>query len=131
MRRADFLNRPCALTVPMPKLYAPLGDHPGYHDWNALERYMKSNWDILDRCDQEAVAAGTLVGRYISHPIADGRAHYQIIRENKRTVRIRVCRGLGDDWVLPAWGEESSISRAVAENFLRRKDGLRRLFNKP
>jgi hypothetical protein len=109
-------------------LYRPQGTHPGYSDWPAIEAYYKANEAELERCDREAVGAGTLVGRYITHPIADGQAVYQIIRENKRTVRIQVCRGLGDDWTLPAWGEEATISRSTAEEFLRRKDGMRRLF---
>ena len=87
-------------------------------------------WAEIERVDKEAKAKGTLVGRYIKHQYADGYAVYRIVRENKATVRIEVVTGIGDDWVLPAWGTAATISRKVAEQFIGRQDALDRLFAK-
>lgn len=74
---------------------------------------------------------GELVGRFISEPFADGKAYYKIVKENKNTVRIKVCRGLGDDnWVIPYWGEETSIKKDFALQKLRQRDALRKIFSK-
>jgi hypothetical protein len=84
----------------------------------------------LDERDQAAKAEGKLVGRYIRHVYADSYAVYEIIRETAKSVRIRVVKGLGDDWVLPAWGDECTISRTKAEQFVRHQDALRRMFDR-
>lgn len=91
---------------------------------------MKRNWDALVRDDERAKAEGKLVGRYVDHPYADGHAVYQIVKESARTVRIEVVTGIGDDWVLPAWGRAATISRKLAEELIGRRDALDALFAK-
>jgi len=90
----------------------------------------RRNWEKLDKQDDEAREAGKLLGRYIAHPFADGQAVYIITNESKYKVVIRVVTGLGDDWVLPAWGESISIPKVTAQQFLRGRDGMKRLFSK-
>ena len=99
-------------------------------DWDQAELALKNNWNKLEAIDENAKNNNQLLYRYISHPYADGEAFYQIIKENKTTVRLRACTGLGDDWVLPAWGKECSISKSQAELFIKRRDGLKELFSK-
>ena|ERR1035437_6161852 len=89
-----------------------------------------NNWKLLEEQDEDCRAKGESVGRYIAHPIADGNAIYLITKENKRTVKIEVCQGLGDDWVVPAWGYSISINKDLAIEFLERRDGLAALFAK-
>ena len=89
----------------------------------------RANFGKLRSCDEQAKNAGVLVGRYISHPFADGRAYYQIVKENRLKVTIKVCTGLGDDWELPAWGEECEINRSLAEEFIEQREGLERIFS--
>lgn len=89
---------------------------------------MQENFEAMEQKDDAARQAGKLVGRYIDHPYADGRAYYEIIREAAKTVRIRVVRGLGDDWVLPAWGEEATIEKRLAQDFIERREAFRRIF---
>lgn len=89
---------------------------------------IQRNWERLKQIDQEQKAKGELVGRYVDHPIADGQAVYQITNVNGGQVTIQVCRGLGDDWVLPAWGEKTTINRSTAEELVNRRDGLAALF---
>lgn len=106
-------------------LYTPIKDEK--LGWK--ERFDK-NWAAIKSGDEDAAAKGELVGRYISEPFADGNAVYQIIKENKKTVRIRVCTGIGDDWTIPYWGRETSIDKEYALTQIRRREGLRALFSK-
>lgn len=84
----------------------------------------------LQEQDEQAQKDGKLVGRYIDHPFADGRAYYKITKENKSSVVIEVVRGIGDDWSIPAWGDKATIKKTLAQDFLRRRDALNILFSK-
>lgn len=37
-------------------------------------------------------------------------------------MRIRVITGIGDDWVLPMWGNETSISKDYALQKIRQRE---------
>ncbi len=88
-----------------------------------LEEIEKNQKEMRDR-DQESKAKGILKGRYIREPYADNYAFYEIIRENKKTVRIRVITGIGDDWVLPMFGEEATVDKDYAINNIAYRDYL-------
>ena len=91
----------------------------------------KRNWEQLEILDKQAKSLGQLVGRFITHPYADGQAVYQISKEFKNNfVEIRVATSVGDDWVLPAWGEKTKISKDLAIEFLKRKDFINELFSR-
>jgi hypothetical protein len=92
------------------------------------QRVMGANYEKLMECDRKAGETGTLVGRVIRHPFADGFAVYQVTEVSARTCRIEVCRGLGDDWVLPAWGQNCTIAKDTAMQFIKREEGLRKIF---
>lgn len=80
------------------------------------------NFKAMQERDKEAKEKGTLIGRYISEPFADGSAYYEIIKVNKKTVKIRVIKEIGDDWVIPYWGEEASIDIEYAKNSVEGRD---------
>lgn len=101
-----------------------------FEDWDKAGPAMNRNWERMEAIDEKAKTSNQLLYRYISHPYADGKAFYQIVKENKKSVRLRVCTGLGDDWVIPAWGRECSISKPQAELFIKRRDTLKELFSK-
>lgn len=90
----------------------------------------KANWQKLNDIDTEAKQNGSLLYRYIQHSFADGYAIYQIVRLTKRTATIVVATGLGDDWVLPAWGRRATIDLATATAFVQQRDALEDLFAK-
>lgn len=106
-------------------LYTPIE----VNEYN-FEDVWRKNTQQLEECDQKAKKEGILVGRYISEPYADGQAVYQIIRENKKTVRIKVCTGIGDDWILPYWGEEATIDKNYVIKKLEFRDHLNKVFRK-
>jgi hypothetical protein len=97
--------------------------------WEETSKIYDENREQLEVCDKQARDANRLVGRYIQHTFADGYAIYQIIKTNKHSVRIRVCTGLGDDWVLPAWGQECTIDMETALQFVGWRDSMRELFS--
>jgi hypothetical protein len=101
---------------------AKMGDSEAY-----LKQYAE-NFARLRECDRLAKEAGQLVGRYIEHPFADGAAVYQVVREYKKTVVIQVCSGLGDDWVLPAWGARATVDKDLVLGFIKRRESLEELF---
>ena len=109
-------------------IYVPRENVARATDLDAWLKNHNHNFNQLMKLDWQAKQAGSLIGRVISHPFADGRAYYQVIKATQRSVRIRVCTGLGDDWVLPAWGEESTIQRIIAEEFIQRQDKMDELF---
>lgn len=94
-----------------------------------LKRW-ETNREKMQQKDKEAKEKGVLKGRYIREPYADGYAFYEIIRENKNTVRIRVVKGIGDDWVIPYWGEETSIDKEYALQNLAQRDFFSELANR-
>lgn len=106
-------------------LYYPIRDKSlGWRD------QFNRNWKQLKECDKRAKEGGFLVGRYIKEPFADGYAIYQVIRENKKTVRIRVCTGIGDDWVIPYLGQETSVDMAYVTQNIAQREALAAIFSK-
>lgn len=94
-------------------------------DYNKLIEKWEANMRKVEENDKKAKEKGKLVGRYIDEPYADGAAIYKIIRENKNTVRIKVVVDIGDDWVIPYWGEEATIDKSYALAKLAFRDKIR------
>jgi len=89
---------------------------------NTILAAHEENWTKLQAADKQAKTCGSMVGRYIKEPFADGYAIYRIAKENKKSVRIEVVKGLGDDWVIPYWGKQAIIAKAYAQQKLDQRD---------
>lgn len=85
----------------------------------------KKNREKLDLDDKIAKEKGRLIDRYIEEPYADGYAVYKIIKKNKKTVRIQAVVGVGDSYVIPAWGEEANVPIDYILNKLAKRDDSR------
>lgn len=115
------------------RLYAPVAGTS--EQWVLLDttawlQAMERNFAELKACDDEAAAAGRLTGRYFYQSVADGRAFYQIVRENKKTVRIRHCEGVaGDDYQVNLWGWEASIPTTLAQRLVNQRVAMAKLFS--
>lgn len=109
-------------------MYVPKSQVQG--DIDARLKIDDDNFKRLEECDKKAKERGSLVGRFIQEQYADSYAYYQIIKENKKTVRIRVCTGIGDSWTIPYWGKEATIEKSYAIESIRRRDALNRIFSK-
>lgn len=81
---------------------------------DAWSQAFRDNFESLKRQDQKAKDAGKLVGRYIDESVADGAAYYVIVADGPSTVRIRLVTGVGDDYRIPYWGEETTIEKEYA-----------------
>lgn len=117
-----------------PRLYEPVAAKPDYEDpdWiNKWDKAQKANEKELDACDDEAKKVDRMVGRFFQIQVADGYAIYQIVKENKKTVRVKRCEGIcGDeyqDWNL---GHGASMSKAKAQELIGFKDKLNEMFSK-
>lgn len=99
-------------------------------DYNEWKKQMDANWEKVRKADEEAKAAGKLVGRYLDFPAGDGKAIYTITKENKTTVRVEVVTGIGDDWTIPTLGAGGTIKKEVALANVNRRDAFAKLFGK-
>ena len=91
-----------------------------------------TNEKHMNEIEKDAIAKGGLLHRFIYEPVADGKAIYQIVRVNKRTVNIKLCSldGKYADYIVPYWGESASIDRTYAENAIKSQDIMRALIAK-
>ena len=88
------------------------------------------NFKNLKAIDENAKRKGSLLWRYIEEPHADGYAYYQIVKVNKKSVRIVNVTLGGDDWMIPYWGEETTIDIEYAKQSIKWRDGISKLFKK-
>ena len=97
-------------------------------DTNTILKMWKNNIKKLEQADKQAKEQGKLVGRFIDEPCGDGAAVYKIIRENKHTVRLRVVVNIGDDYIIPYWGEEATLDKSYVLAKLDRRDNFTAMF---
>ena len=95
---------------------------------NDFIRECDENLKAMYAKDREAKEKGILVGRIIRERFADGYACYEIVKENKTTVRIRVVTGIGDDWRIPYWGSETSIPKSYVLKVFKWNDMVDKIF---
>ena len=89
----------------------------------------KKNYNKMIQRDTQAQQRGELVGRFIDEPIADGYAYYEIVRENKNTVRIKHITGVGDDYMVHYWGSIATIDKDYALQSIKRREALANIFS--
>ena len=105
------------------ELFTPTEFDRATHSWEDINVILNENWDRLQTCDKRVKHAGNLVGRYIRESIADGYALYLIIRENKKTVRIRrITHVCPDEYRIPYWSDETTIGKSYAVKSLKARD---------
>ncbi len=81
------------------------------------------NWDQLIEADRAARESGSMVGRFVAEPYADGKAYYVVVRENKKTVVLRHVSVAGTDhWRIPSWGDEPRVDVAYVKKNINSRD---------
>jgi len=98
--------------------------------WEKMVAESDKRYEELQKQDREAKYRGQMVGRYISVGVADGSAYYQVIRENRKSVRIKLFGGIADDYSVAYWGYETTIDKVFAVNNIHGRDSLEKLFSK-
>lgn len=89
----------------------------GHIDFDKISEVYDRNHAVIRGWDDAAKKTKKWIGRTLTECVGEGRAIYVVVKENKKTVKIKVCRGLGDDWVSRHFGEECSISKTQACGF--------------
>jgi|WetSurMetagenome_2_1015567.scaffolds.fasta_scaffold158759_2 hypothetical protein len=102
-------------------IYCP--DPINWHDWSSANKIMDRNWQRLEKCDSNARALNTVIGRYFRVPCADGYAVYQIISETRTRVILQPVTGIGDDWQDHHFGGGGSFSKPDILRYLKQEDG--------
>lgn len=94
------------------------------------EGAIKANLKRIDLIEKAAIKTGGLLHRFISEPVADGKAIYQITRVGRNTVDIELCQvdPVYFDYIVPYWGYSKTIERAYAEKSIAQQDAFRKLF---
>ena len=84
--------------------------------------------DMVAR-DEEAKEEGTLVGRYLKEPAADGHAYYQIIDEHDSGLVIEKL-DIYDGWSVAMYeGMRDNFPRHYAEQNIAGREALEALFS--
>lgn len=95
---------------------------------------MIKRWDEnskkLEAQDSIAKAKKQLVNRYIKLSVADGYAFYEIVKETKSKVHIKLVTGIGDDYRVSYFGDSAIIDKSYAKSEIESRDQLAKLFGK-
>ena len=100
---------------------------------------MKDNYeDMFEKFDEhfkaemaksKAQGPGMVVGKIFNIGVADGYAYYEVVRVNKKTVRIKWRKDLClDEYCYYGWGEGGSFDKALIEHKIIGQDNLVMLF---
>ena len=92
----------------------------------------EANMKRLNEIEDKAIAQGGLLYRFLYEGVADGKAIYQIIKVNKKTVRVRLCciDGCFYDYVVPQWGDEATVPKDYVESQIQFQDLFRDRFSR-
>jgi len=63
----------------------------------------------LMKQNKKAKKNGLVVGRVLEVTVGDGFAYYEVIKENKKTVRIRWVPGIHDEYRTIYWGKGETL----------------------
>lgn len=91
-----------------------------------LSRYVQ---ECLERAVRRSDRAKGLVGKLFSIPVADGRAWYVVVKENKKTVRIEWRGYCLDRWTDHHFGYGGLFDREEVLQHVRRREATLRLFS--
>ena len=98
---------------------------------NAFGEALKRNSEELKRIDAIARGAGTILGRSFSLPVGDGKAIYQVVELDARTVKVVRCSGIcPDEWQDSYIGQGRNLDRMWVEQAIKGEDAMRRLFGR-
>ncbi len=84
---------------------------------------------LLNADDAAAKANHKIVGRYLTHSVADGYAYYKVIRVTKTTAILQ-WQDIGDGYVVAGWGKKPSVKLATVLGFVQQRDRQAAFFAK-
>lgn len=101
----------------------------GFDRIRELRQNLEKNLAELKRIDKESMEKGTLLYRYFSTPVADGRAFYQVTKMGKKTCTLTRCAGIcPDEYRDNILGDETEMSITKVKPFIEGQQAINRLF---
>ena len=91
-------------------------------------QYVEEQYRIA-KANANSLPNGLLIGKLFRVPKGDGYAYYVVTKVNKKTVDIEWRGYCLDRWVDNRFGYGGREKRETVELFVRREDGLRRIFS--
>lgn len=87
--------------------------------------------DMIAR-DAEAKEEGTIIGRYLEEPAADGKAYYQVIAVDGKNNTLQLEHlDIYDGWSIPMYeGMIDCFPVTYAMNNIKAREGMEELFAK-
>lgn len=122
----DAYNKALSSTPDPDTLHQPDWDNKKI-TWEQRDLNMDLNQATIQGWEDAAKSTRAWVGRTLTDGVGDGNAVYVVVKENKKSVRVKVCRGIGDDWVSRHFGEESSVDKVTACGFMEWHFGTERV----
>ena len=88
------------------------------------------NLDELHSLDKQAQEQNSIVGRFFSLPVADGRVFYQVTALKRNKCTVTICEGIClDGYSDNILGEESELPLKKTEELIQRDKILKQLFH--
>lgn len=99
-------------------------------DWKQRMEEERKHFDA-EWAKSKALPEGLQVGKLFRTQVADGYAYYEVVKINKRTVRIKWREDLcADKWQDQILGAGGSFATNVIEPLILREEALDRIFSK-
>ena len=92
----------------------------------------KMLWQRIDALQVE-IGGGLVPGRHLRWNVADGYAHYLVVKVNKRDVELVHLDYMDGYWFQGCWQDDDGrvyCARPVAEQAYRWHSGLKKIFEK-
>jgi hypothetical protein len=106
---------------------------PEYSSTLNGQEYLKqwNLWFNEQMSESDALPDGVQVGKIFSTQVADGYAYYEIVRVNKKTVRLKWRKELSPDgWNDAVLGQGGSFPKDSIANIIAQADAMKRIFGK-
>ena len=83
----------------------------------------------FEKAKEKSKKAKTLKNKMFNVNVADGRAYYVVVRENKKTVYVEWRGFCPDRWVDQLLGYEGAVDKNKVTDLIHRQEGLAALFS--
>ncbi len=94
----------------------------GKISWDEYEAGMQKNEERIKEIDRIQRDKGETLYRFIRFGVADGFAVYQITDICGSIAKVKLCRGLGDDYVYEPYGESADVKLSEIEAHLKKRN---------
>lgn len=103
-----------------------------YVDTESLVDRMERSYNEMAAADAEAKAEGTIIGRYLQEPAADGYAYYQIIAVDGKNNTLQLEHlDIYDGWSVAMYeGMIDCFPMTYALQNIEHRDGMAAMFAK-